>query len=132
MIPQKACAEYVVVPLQNLCDRTTEWLPKVWLLILNADVEGAFDHLSPLVVEAALEHARVHPNLIRAFLQESRDLLVEPVSQKLVPPDLIHMNRSVRQGGVDSAWLWNLVVYMVLDEVVPLWERFVLICILVA
>ena len=114
--------DMIVSPLQLLLDRANEWVAEDRIIVFGGDVLAAFDNLSPEVAAASLASARVHPRIIAAILYELVALSCSPEFADLTCQERVNFNRCVRQGGVESPYLWNTTMYAVLDELVPSWE----------
>eukprot|EP00969_Alexandrium_andersonii_P050598 2223625-Alexandrium_andersonii.AAC.1 len=75
----------------------------------------AFDNMSPELMPHALLDAGHHASLVRAVVVENSFCALavefEGVSAGSAP-----FNKCARQGGVESAYAWNCVVYMCLRE----------------
>ena len=114
-------AEFITGPLQILMDRKAEWWDRERILILNADIQAAFDFMRPELVRKALRAALVHPRIIAAMMRENAFLIAHPEFQGVQLEEPILFNRCARQGGVESAYEWNCVVCLLLQDLVPAW-----------
>ena len=100
--------EHIFCGLNILIQRSLEWGQQKPIYIASADVKAAFDYLRPLVVLESLQCWHFHPRLIAALMKEACDLECSPSVADTTSEDTFHFNKSVRQGGVESAWEWNL------------------------
>ncbi len=57
-----------------------------------------------------------------ALLEESLELSASASPQGNTTPESFPFTRSVRQGGIESTWEWNLVVRRILDSCVDRWK----------
>ncbi len=115
--------EFITTPLASMLDRAAEWRSSERLIVSNGDVASAFDHMTPELVAKALLAGRVHRKVAAAMVRENSDLSCHPEFQGILLELGIPFNRCFRQGGVESAYCWNMVMYMILDLVVPVWHE---------
>ena len=107
--------EQICLGLQLLVQNGLEWRHNTPIFILGANVKAAFDELSLDQVMEALSYWGFPGDLIAALVEEGFDLKAAAHLQGEVFADL-PFTRSVRQGGIESAWEWNLVVRRILDS----------------
>ena len=113
--------EQICVGLQLLVSKGREWPSGHPIVVLSADVKAAFDELDLDAVLDCLCHWNFPGELIAALVEESLELEAEAmlhgVRSKTFP-----FTRSVRQGGVESTFEWNLVVRRMLDSCYDRWQ----------
>ncbi len=66
-------------------------------------------------------HLGVHPVLIAACVKEMSEMSCHACLGAMQIDEDIPFSKCARQGGRESAWLWNLVMKMVFSMLVPLW-----------
>ena len=104
-----------------LIQEVSSWNNTERVLIFNGDIASAFDHLSPQLMAKAMAAAKVHPKLVAAMVYENLFLECHPDFQGISLEHGVPFTKCARQGGMESAYAWNMVMYMVLDLLVPLW-----------
>ena len=104
-------------------DRGIEWHDRIPIYIFNGDSDGAFDNVKPDTIAAALKAAELHPRIIAAMMSEMVGLQCCPKLAGVKLDEPVVFNRCARQGGAESAFQWNAVMFMCLSEVVPLWSE---------
>eukprot|EP00973_Karenia_brevis_P069173 9617223-Karenia_brevis.AAC.1 len=114
---------YITTSLQLLLSRGWEWQQQKPIFIFNGDIKSAFDNLRPDVVIKALRAARLHPRLISAMLSESAGVNCWPEFDAISLDSPVSFNKCAKQGGVESAYEWNCVMYMCLAELAPIWRE---------
>eukprot|EP00973_Karenia_brevis_P063511 8826900-Karenia_brevis.AAC.1 len=77
--------------------------------------------MRPDTVVSALQTAGLHPRLVAAMLEEMRDLKCYPELAGVQLDEPIAFNKCARQGGVESAFQWNAVMFMCFSQLVPVW-----------
>ena len=105
---------YITSALQLLVARGWEWQLQQPIYVFSGDIKGAFDHMKPDVVVKALRMANLHPRLVAALLMESAGAHCLPEFDGLAMDRPVSFNKCAKQGGVDSAYEWNCVMYMCL------------------
>lgn len=88
----------------------------------SGDVLLAFDNMSGEVMCAAMSAAGIHTHLIAAFLVESVDLLVSASISGVQSSGGIRFSKCARQGGIESSWIWELVMRFILAPIVRFWN----------
>lgn len=92
-------------------------------MVDGGDVANAFDQLRPTLVAQALDYANTHAQIITAMLREYRELVCQPMFHGVCVSRKIPFTKSGRQGGVETSYQWNLVMYMVLIPLVVSWRE---------
>ena len=112
---------YITVPLQLLMRRGWEWQNQTAILVFNGDVHAAFDNMRPDSIVQALQSAKIHPRLTEAVLSESTGLQCWPEFGGVRLQSPVAFNKCARQGGVESAYEWNALMYRCFSTLGPLW-----------
>jgi len=113
----------IIMCLNILLSKGHEWHGQDDVFIGQGDVKAAFDNLTLTVVLDAMKFWKFDPSLTRALLEESLSLMAEarfPGIDSTIP---FPFNRSIRQGGVEAPWQWNVTMRHLLALLVPSWER---------
>ena len=113
---------HVTIALQLLLCRGWEWQLRSPVYVFNGDVKSAFDNMRPDVVVKALRAARLHPRIIAAMMAENVGAVCWPEFDGITLEMPVTFNKCARQGGVESAYQWNAVMFMCLAELTPLWH----------
>ena len=114
---------HVTAALQLLLCRGWEWQLQSPVYVFNGDVQAAFDNMRPNVVVKALQAAQLHPRIIAAMMTETTGASCWPEFDGISLEEPVSFNKCAKQGGVESAYAWNCVMFKVLAELVPLWRE---------
>jgi len=112
----------IIMCLNILLSKGHEWQGRDNVFIGQGDVKAAFDNLTLAVVLDAMKYWKFDPGLTRALLEESLALMAEARFPGIEATNAFPFNRSIRQGGVEAPWQWNVVMRHLLALLVPSWE----------
>jgi hypothetical protein len=115
--------DYVTSALHLLLCRGWEWQLQSPVYVFNGDIQAAFDNMRPDTVVKALQAASLHPRIIAAMMAESGGTVCWPEFDSISLEHPIRFNKCAKQGGVESAYEWNSVMFMCLAELDPLWHE---------
>ena len=79
--------------------------------------------MRPNVVVKALQAAQLHPWIIAAMMTETTGASCWPEFDGISLEEPVSFNKCAKQGGIESAYEWNCVMFKVLAELVPLWRE---------
>ena len=106
--------EQICLGLQLLTVKGLEWQQAKPVFILGADVKAAFDELRLDPVLRSLHHWGFPGELVAALTEEALELAAVASLQEVTTEEFSH-NKSMRTGGIESAWEWNIVMRRILD-----------------
>ena len=112
--------EQICVGLQLFLQKGCEWSQTFPVFVLSAEVKSAFDELGLYVVVESLLYWDFPKDLIAALIEESLDLTAV-ASLEGVETSPFAFTKCIRQGGMESDWLWSLVVRRILDSCLEKW-----------
>ena len=117
---------HITLILTNLFAKAREWRGtddvKTDILVLEGDIEAAFDNAKPEFVAEALVDLGVPPVVIAALLEEQANMMVQPIFEDLlIQPN--RMNGSIAQGGVHSTVCWNALIGYIVKSLFPKWNK---------
>ena len=111
--------EYIILSLKLLCEKAYEWKDSGGVIV-NADVETAYDCLHPSESAKTLEEWKVHPMLAAAALAESINVTgkgsLEGFSFHTV------LSKCVRQGTIEAVRFFNNTMLRLLAPLVEAWS----------
>eukprot|EP00974_Lingulodinium_polyedra_P006179 585391-Lingulodinium_polyedra.AAC.1 len=105
-----------------MMSRSREWRHDTPIVVLNGDVQRAFDNMTHELMANAMYAAGHHPQLVHAVVAENSFCTLvaefEGVSSGSIP-----FNKCARQGGVESSYVWNCVIYNCMSDLVKIWHE---------
>ena len=113
--------DHITTALQLLLCRGWEWQLKSPVYVFNGDILAAFDNMRPDVVVDSLQAARVHPRIVAAMMSENTRTVCWPEFDAITLDEPIRFNKCAKQGGVESAYQWNNVMFTCLADLVQVW-----------
>jgi len=116
-------AESVSAALQLMLAKSEEWRNCVPLHVFEADVQTAFDRLTPALCVDALLAWEVPLWLVASILREMARLTATCVLQGVGADSRVEFNRCIRQGGIESGILWMRAITHLMQPVCARWVR---------
>ena len=113
---------HITVVLQLLLSRGWEWQNRCPVFIFNGDILAAFDNMRPDAVVAGLRAGGLHPRVIAAMLAETVNLSCYPEFDGIGLDKPVSFNKCAKQGGVESSFEWNQLMFNCLVVLDPLWK----------
>ena len=107
-------AEEVTEGIRAIVARSAEWGQHAPVYVWSGDVLTAFDLLSHDLIESAMRFHSIHPGLMATYFAELTGLEATASLQEVATAVPFPFNRSGRQGGVETPWIWNMVMAMIL------------------
>ena len=114
---------HITAGLQLLMARGREWEGSSPVYVLNADMKAAFDNMGPDTIAISLHRAQQHPRITAAMVQEMARLSCLPELEGITLEEPTVFNKCARQGGMESTYQWNCVMYMCFCALVPVWNE---------
>lgn len=108
--------EDLLMCLQSRVAMAAEWPRQHPIIVASADTKQAFDFVTPQVVAGCMEHWKCPAALTRSLVRESSGTTAEVVCSGLPCTPEFVMESSIRQGGVESPWCFNLVIRTIYHE----------------
>jgi len=103
--------------------KSEEWYNVAALHVFEADVQTAFDRLSPALVVDALLAWEVPLWVIASILREMSRLTATCTLEGVASDTAISFNRCIRQGGLESGILWMRAITYLMQPVCERWAR---------
>lgn len=119
--PRCKC-EDLLVTIQAAVQTSAEWPDSLPLVLCNTDVRQAFGFVSPSTVARCLRYWDFPPRMVRGIVRESLFFQAEALCGGVQTTPEFRIAQSIRQGGTESPWCFNLVVRTILVEEGP-WLR---------
>ena len=116
-------AESVSAALQLMMAKSEEWHNVAPLHVFEADVQTAFDRLSPALVVDALLAWEVPLWLVASILREMARLTATCMLEGVGADTEVSFNRCIRQGGIESGILWMRAITHLMQPVCARWVR---------
>lgn len=102
--------EDLLLCLQSRIAMASEWPRRHPIVVASTDIKQAFDYVTPHAVAGCLDYWHFPAALTRSLVRESSGSTATAVCPGLPPTSDFVMERSIRQGGVESPWCFNLIV----------------------
>ena len=112
--------DLVIHTLKLVLEKSKEWPKDLPCVLVNADIEFAFDTLHPREVDLTLRGWGVHPAIAAAVLAEGNDLQGRACFEGI--ECIIPLNKCIRQGSFEAALLFGATVLRVIAPLVQIWK----------
>lgn len=102
--------EDLLMCLQSRDSMAAEWPRQHRIIVASTDIKQAFYFVTPHVIADCLEYWKCPESLTRSLVREIAGTTAEAVCPGLPHTAQFAMENSIRQGGVESPWCFNLFI----------------------